>query len=229
MMRIMRATNETCAEAGEAVVVIDVLRSFTTAAVAFAAGAREILPVGTPAEALALRERFPDAITMGAVRGGWPIPGFDFGNSPAALAGRDLRGRRLIQCTAGGVKGLVRSARAEMLLAASLACAGATARYLVRLAPRSVTLVVTGIFHTRDGDEDLACADYIAALLRGERPDTDAFARRVRESDFGRQYTDPNHPATPAADLDYCAVVDRFDFAMLVEQRDGLLVMRAVR
>jgi len=99
----------------------------------------------------------------------------------------------------------------------------------VRLAPRSVTLLVTGIFHTRDGDEDLACADYLAALLRGERPDTDAFARRVRESDFGRQYTDPTHPATPAADLDYCAVVDRFDFAMPVARRDGLLVMRPVR
>jgi 2-phosphosulfolactate phosphatase len=106
-----------------------------------------------------------------------------------------------------------------------LVCAAATARYLLRLAPRAVTLVVTGIYLDRDGDEDLACADYLAALLRGEHPDTAVFARRVRESDFGRRFTDPDHPATPSADLDYCAVIDCFDFAMPVERRGDLLVM----
>lgn len=226
-MRIERATIETCADAAGAVVVIDVLRSFTTAALAFAAGAREILPVATPDQALALRERLPGALAMGAAPGGWPIPGFDLGNSPAALDRHDLRGRTLIQCTAGGVRGLARSERAEVILAASMVCAAATARYLLRLPSRSVTLVNTGLYVDRDGDEDWACADYVAALLRGESPDPAPFLRRVRESDFGRKFSDPAHAATPAADLEICAMADRFDFAMPVERRDGLLVMRA--
>ena len=116
-----------------------VLRSFTTAAFAFAAGARTILPVSAIADAQALRARFPGALAMGALGGGWPIPSFDLSNSPAALVGRDLGGRRIIHCTAAGVRGLVRSRRADRLLASSMVCAGATARYLRRLAPPAIS------------------------------------------------------------------------------------------
>src|SRR5207237_5230955 len=89
IMRIERATNETCGAATGTVVAIDVIRAFTTAAFALAAGARDIMPVGTVEQALELRARFPGALLMGEV-GGYPIEGFDFGNSPSALLGRDL-------------------------------------------------------------------------------------------------------------------------------------------
>ena len=227
-MQIDYATLESCGEPGGAVVVIDVLRSFTTAAYAFAAGACEILPVASPDEAPALAARTPGALTVGAIPGGWTIPGFDFGNSPAAIAAADLAGRRLILCTAGGVRGLAACAGADLLLAGSMVCAAATARALLHSRAARVTLVITGIYRDRDGDEDIACADYIAALLRGERPDPAPFEARVRASDFGRRFVDPLHPATPSADLELCAEADRFDFAMPVERRDDLLVMRAV-
>jgi 2-phosphosulfolactate phosphatase len=226
-MQIERATNETCGTAVGVVVAIDVIRAFTTAAVALAAGARDIVPVGTVEEALALRERFPGALAMGEV-GGYPIDGFDFGNSPSALLEVDLRGRRMIQRTSAGTQGLVLSLQAETLLAGSFVCAAATSRYLRRIAPAAITLVATGVFPGRDGDEDIACADYLAALLRGERADTAALVRRVRASGAGRLFADPDDPVFPASDLDLCADVDRFDFAMLVERRDGLLVMEAV-
>src|SRR5690242_17004327 len=151
-MRIEHTTRETCGDATGAVVAIDVLRAFTTAAFAFAAGARDIVLVGEVEEALALRARFPGALAMGEV-GGLPIPGFDFGNSPADLAGHDLHGRRIIQRTSAGTQGMVLSRRAETLLAASFVCAGATARYLQRAAPECVTFVITGIYPDRDGDE----------------------------------------------------------------------------
>jgi 2-phosphosulfolactate phosphatase len=227
-MRIERADLETCHIAAGAVVVIDVIRAFTTAAYAFASGARDIVPVGTIEEALALRERFPGALAMGEM-GGWRPEGFDFGNSPSTLIGRDLSGRRLIQRTGAGTQGCVRSLRAETMLACSLVCAGATARYLRRLAPDSVTLVATGVFPDQDGDEDVACADYLEALLRGATLDPAPFARRVYQAEVARLFTDSQHPAFPSSDLDYCAAVDRFDFAMLVERRDGLLVMEAIR
>lgn len=152
--------------------------------------------------------------------------GFDFGNSPAALVGRDLHGTRLIQRTSAGTQGLVRSLNAEVLLAASFANAAATARYIARRAPAAVTLVVTGVFPDRDGDEDIACADYLDALLRGENADPAPFTARVLASDAAKLFTDPDHPAFPAADLARCTAVNRFDFAMLAERRDGLLVMQ---
>jgi 2-phosphosulfolactate phosphatase len=225
-MQIARATCDTCADADDAVVAIDVLRAFSTAAFAFAAGAREIVLAGTVEEALALRARFPGSLLMGEVDG-LPMEGFDFSNSPGDVLGRDLTGRRMIQRTSAGTQGMVRSVRADPLLAASFVCAGATARFLQRASVAHVTIVITGAYSAEvDGDEDAACADYLEALLRGEALDTAPLLRRVRDSWPGRLFTDPAKPAFPSADLDYCTQVDRFDFAMLAGREEGLLVMR---
>lgn len=226
-MEIKQCTLETCHAATGAVVAIDVIRAFTTAAYAFAAGASEIILVGTVQEALRLRDRFPGALLMGEVEG-LPIPGFDFGNSPTEIAGSDLAGRRLVQRTSAGTQGVVRSTGAGLLLAASFVCAGATARYLRQAQPDGITFVITGILEEREGDEDRACADYITALLRGEKPDPAPFIRRVYESTTGRYFINPNQFQFPPADLERCMEVDRFDFAMLVERREKLLVMKTV-
>jgi len=227
-MQIVQTTLACCGGSRDAVVVIDVLRSFSTAAYAFACGARRIFLVETPEEGLQLRERMPGSLAMGAFGGGMPIPGYDLDNAPSRVAGHDLGGRTLIHCTAAGVRGLLRCADAEPLLAGSLVCARATARALLRLRPAHLTLVVTGDWSDRDGDEDRACADYLAALLRGQAPDPAVFAARVAASDFGRRFGSPEYPALPAADVDYAADVDRFDFAMLVRRCGDLVALEAV-
>ena len=227
-MEINHASLSTCGAATGTVVVIDVIRAFTTASYAFAAGASEILLVSTVEEALALRERDPSALIMGEVNG-LPVEGFDFGNSPSALIGRDLVGRHLIQRTSAGTQGVVRSTRAESLLASSFTCASATVRYLHRLSPPTITFVITGISPDWDGEEDIACAEYVAALLRSEAPDVAPYIKRVYESQAGRCLTDPAAPAYLRADLECCVATDLFDFAMVVERRDGLLVMQACR
>jgi len=227
-MKIVYATLETCAEAAGTVVAIDVIRAFTTAAYAFAAGVREIMLVGTVEEAFALREAMPDALMMGEV-GGQHIPGFDFSNSPAALVGLDLAGRRMIQRTSAGTQGIVRSVHADQLLAASFVCAGATARYLLARAPEHVTLVATEVRSDVTGDEDVACAEYLALLLRGDTPDVAPFVQRARQSHGGLLLAPVPPPGFMAGDLECCVAVDRFDFAMPVERRDGWLVMTPVR
>jgi 2-phosphosulfolactate phosphatase len=233
-MQIQRATLDSCAYAQGTVVVIDVLRAFTTAAFAFAAGAQEIVLVKTIEEALALREQIPDSLVMGEFKG-LPVPGFDYSNSPADIAGKNLTGRRLVQRTSSGTQGAVLSKRADIILTASFVCASATARYLNALDSQQITLVNSGYrkpggeegWPAGLGTEDEACADYIEALLRGETPDVRPFVRKVRESYSGSIFADPQRPEYPAVDLDYCTQVDRFDFAMRVYRQDGLLVMRA--
>jgi 2-phosphosulfolactate phosphatase len=225
-MIIRHVNMASCADATGAVVVIDVLRAFTTAAYAFAAGASEILAVDSAESARSIRKRYPGAVTIGALGGGMPIPDFDFGNSPSTVAGCAFRGDRLIHCTAGGVRALERCRDAEWLFAASLVCAQATATYLRCLAPAEVTLVVTGEWVDRDGDEDRACAEYLEELLLGRSPDPRPFVERVRRSDFGRRFGDAAYPALPAADLDHAAVADRFAFAMPVGRIEDVLVMR---
>ena len=224
-MKILRSDLPHCPELYGAVVVIDVLRSFTTTACAFARGAAEVMPVDSVAAAQRLRACHPDALTIGAVGGGARAEGMDLGNSPSAVMALTLRGRRIIQYTAGGVRGLMACDHARVLLAASLVNASATAAYLRLVRPPSVTLVTTGAWSDRDGDEDHACADLIEALLRGQDPPRAAFAERVRRSDFGRRFAADTDPNLPAADLDCCAAVDRFGFAMPMSRlRDGLLM-----
>lgn len=213
----------------DVVVVIDVLRSFSTAAYAFAAGAGVIYPVETIAEAERLKRVFPDALTTGAVGGGDPIPAFDFGNSPTALQEAKLAGRPLIQSTAAGVRGLLRFGHAQALFAGSLVCARSTAASILALQARNVALVITGEWVDRDGDEDVACADYLAALLAGDRPDPAPFIRRVHTSDFGRRFAAGRHASLPMSDLDLCARADCFDFTMRASRLNGCLLLQAER
>ena len=231
-MEFRRFSLKTCTEASGTIIVVDVIRAFTVAAHAFSAGAEDIVLVSTVEEALSLRERIPDALVMGEI-GGLKPEGFDLGNSPSALQGLDLSGRHLIQRTSAGTQGVVRSSpRANTLLACSLACASATARYVGNLSPEIVTFVITGVSAgtwRNDGDEDAACADYVEKLLRGEMPDKVAAAQRVLDSYVARRFKDPRRPEFPASDLEYCVDVDRFDFAMRITRQDDLLVLRPVR
>ncbi len=197
-----------------AVVVIDVLRSFSTAAWAIHRGARELYPVAAPGDGLLLLQHLPQALLVGAVGGGAPIPGYHYGNSPSAVQGAELQGRTLIHCTAAGVRGLSRYRTAPLLFGAALLNTRATAAVILAAGVPRVTLVITGEWTDRDGDEDVACADYLEALLQGGDPSPEPFSERVRQSDFGRRFAAGDQPHLPPADLDLCAEADRFDFAL---------------
>ena len=109
-----------------AVVVVDVLRAFTTAAYAFAAGAHRIWLVGSVEEALAVKAARPGTLAMGS-EWGRRVPGFDFSNSPVELARADLSGYDIVQRTSAGTRGVVQATAATRRWCASLVCASATA------------------------------------------------------------------------------------------------------
>ena len=222
---IRRATLETCAEGQGTVAVIDVLRACTTACYAFLAGASEIVLASTVDEAFALRERYPEALTMGEVEG-YPIEGFDLGNSPWRLAEHDLRGRRLIHRTTAGTQGAVRAAGARRLLGACLCNLSATVAALRAAPPDEITLLTTGIFPGGWGDEDAACADCIEALLAGRRLDLASVEARVRASRSGLHFSDPASAAFPPQDIDLALAVDRFPYTLEITRERDLLVMR---
>jgi 2-phosphosulfolactate phosphatase len=235
-MKFHRATLATCTEATGAVVVIDVLRAFSTAAYAFAAGAQDILLTRSVEEAIALRQRFPGSLIMGEV-GGLPVIDFDFSNSPAQLAGYDLSGCRLIQRTSSGTQGMVLSCNAEALFAGSFICARATARSILDEAPQQVTFVITGAMAGQQfngaplpaGDEDAACADYLEMLLQGIDPDPEPYLKRVLHSTAAMKFASPDQPDFPEIDLEYCTALDRFDFAMRGRHREDLLILEKIK
>ena len=211
------------------VVVIDVLRAFTFEAWAFARGAARMLAADEPAHALHVaRTLLPGSLAAGE-RGGRPLEGFDLGNSPLALEDHDVEGRTIVHRTSAGTQGLARTAGATLVLAASFVTAGATARFLREHGIDDVTFIVTGDSLGRDGDEDLACAELIAARANGDDPDPAPFLARVPTSDAGRMFGPDGPDWAPPEDLALACEVDRFDFALIAEPAADLGVVEVRR
>jgi len=222
-----RASLADCHQVTGLAVVIDVLRAFTTAGYLFEAGVSKIILVSDVEEAFALRNRLPGSLILGEMDG-IPVEGFDLGNSPSQLSCHHLQGRVIIQRTTAGTQGVIRAVHAHPVLTAALTNAGATCRYIQNLSARKVTFIQTGYFPEEGwGDEDVACADLLEARLSGNDVDLDSISARVRASRSGRHY-DGTRLAFPPSDLEYALQYDRFSFAMLVTQKDGLHVMQAV-
>jgi 2-phosphosulfolactate phosphatase len=225
-MKFRRTSLETCKNATGVVVVIDVLRAFSTAAYAFVKGAKDIRLVSTIEEAFYWKNEIPESLVMGEAEG-LPIPGFDFGNSPPQFDSLSLDGMHLIQRTTSGTQGVVRSVKAEILLAASFCNVGSTAKYLKALSPAEITFVITGLRPGGWGDEDAACADFLEELLLNHNPDPSDYLRRVSESAPGRLFQDPKLEDYPYQDLEYCLMINRFDFIMPIYKKGGHLLMIA--
>jgi 2-phosphosulfolactate phosphatase len=202
------------ASATGAVVIVDVLRAFSTAAYAFAAGARRIWLVDSVEEALAVKADRPGTLAMGEDRG-LRVPGFDFANSPAELAAQDLTGRSLVQRTSAGTRGVVAAESATRRWCASLVCASATATAVTGSGLGAPDYVITGWFDDdHPGEDDMQTAYLIERVRRGLPMGAAETARAVagsREAEvtlaLGVGHVDP-------ADIELATRVDAFDFAM---------------
>ncbi len=215
-------------ERAGAVVVVDVIRAFTTAAYAFAAGAREIYLVDSVEEALRFKADVPGMVAMGEDHGRRPA-GFDLPNSPVAVSRADLDGRTLVQRTSAGTRGVVAACSADRLWCASLVCASATAAAVDASGLGEPTYVITGRFEDRPqrGDDDLLTAQLIERARLGQHLSAQATAAAVASSDEARRTLALGAGHVDPDDIVYATRVDEFDFAMEVERRPGALVLRA--
>ena len=194
-------------------VIVDVFRAFTTAAFCIAAGAREIVLVNDHEQALAMKRADPGLFLTGEIDGR-PIPGFDIGNSPSAIERLDLAGRRVVQRTSSGTQGVVAASGAHAIVLGSFVIAAATVRFLREYA-EEVTIVAMGQNAIEEADEDLACARYLAAALRDERPSMPP----VKLFEAWPEWF-------PRRDAELALEADRFTFALPVSRENGLLIAR---
>jgi 2-phosphosulfolactate phosphatase len=218
-----------------AVVTLDVLRAFTTAAYAFAAGAQEIFLVGSVEEALAFKREQRAVWAMGEDGGRRP-QGFELSNSPVQASRVDLRGRTLVQRTSAGTQGVLAARHATVQWCASLVCASATARAVVASGLGTPSYVITGrVFDeagrlTQRGEEDEAAALFIERARLGQRCDHAEVIRQVVESDAAHRTLQlvPEH--ADCEDIAYATRIDAFDFAMQVswsERGPRLVALRS--
>lgn len=218
---------------GGVVVAIDVIRAFTTAAYAFAAGADAIWMVAEVDEAIDLAASIPGALAMGEDHGRRP-DGFALSNSPVGAFAADVAGRTLVQRTSAGTRGLIAAADADRVFAASLVCASATARAVQRaiteVGTDAPTYVITGRFPDKPdgGTDDLLTAELIERARTGRPLAADATAAAVLASDEARTTSALGDGHVHPDDIAYAVDVDRFAFAMEARRIDGRFQLRRV-
>jgi 2-phosphosulfolactate phosphatase len=207
-------------------VVIDVLRAFTTAAFAFASGAKEIIFVSTPEEAFKKHQSDPSLLLMGEQEG-QRINGFHFENSPSEIQKAYLIEKRIIQRTSSGTQGVIGCRHASNILIASFVVAEATVKRILDLNPSHVTFIATG---RTNGDEDMALAEYLQSKLVHTPIDLDLILNRVRYSPVAKRMIEGRTAYENGAyDLELALKVDYFPFAMEVSQVNEELIGRSIK
>lgn len=104
---------------GSVAVVIDVLRASTTIIHALAAGCRSVRPCLEIDEARQIADGMrAGKVLLGGERGGQPLPGFDFGNSPREYTAKVCHGSTLVLTTSNGTRAISRAAEADRVLVA---------------------------------------------------------------------------------------------------------------
>lgn len=229
--------------AGRVVVVIDVLRASTTAAIALANGARALIPCESVEQAEQRAKMMSqDSVRLGGERRMMRIPGFDFGNSPLEYTAAQVAGKTIVFTTTNGTRALASSGGARACYFAGFVNARATVAAVegATSGEVDVTLVCAGT-EGRVALEDVACAGRLARLLLAgssqavcsdaariaivsERPYRDNAAALAREATHAQSLA----AAGFAGDVSACFSVDSAPVA--VEYRDGQLsAVRAER
>lgn len=210
------------------VVIIDVFRAFTTAAIAFVRGATKIVLTAEISEALELRAQGIGDLCIGEVGGVRP-DGFDFGNSPFELSTADVEGKILIQSTRAGTVGVAAAVKADRVYACSLVVAKSTATEILKSVPTLVTVVAMGLEGKMRTDEDEQCALYLRNLLQGRTPNSDAVRRLVLAGAESMKYDNPALQQYHFMDREIALRLDSVPFAIQVTHEDGLLVARPTK
>jgi 2-phosphosulfolactate phosphatase len=110
-------------------VVVDVFRAFSVAYYIHANRPAKYLVVDDIGLARKVKLSVPGALLIGE-RGGAAIPGFDFGNSPTEIVGRDFSGKTVVHTTSAGTKGLLAQPRENEVVVGSFVNCPALVRFV---------------------------------------------------------------------------------------------------
>ena len=212
-------------EAQGTTIIIDVFRAFTTAAIAFDRGAKEIVLFADPNDALDLHRKGVGDYLMGEVSGKKP-DGFHFGNSPHEISDVDLTGKTLIQSTRAGTVGVEAATNAAEVFLGSFVVAQATVDAIRKESPSLVSIIAMGDQGAVRADEDEQCGIYLRNIMEERKPDFNAVKSLIMTGGATQKFFDPEQPQYHPEDVTLALQADRYSFAMKISREDGLLVAR---
>ncbi|MDO8657631.1 MAG: 2-phosphosulfolactate phosphatase [Candidatus Levybacteria bacterium] len=196
----------------ELVVVIDVLRAFTTACFAMNNNTRDYIIVSNIDSARKLKKENPNYILIGE-RHGFKIPGFDYGNSPEEIKNVDFSNKTIVHTTTLGTKGIINALKhTKEIITGSFVNARAVINYIKKENPNVVYLFSTyGLF---DGNEDLMFAEYIKGYFENKPLDINLIKKNLMTHESGIRYL--VNPRTEYSKRDFYLALelDKFNFVI---------------
>ena len=221
-------------------IVIDLIRATTSITVLLERSATRIFVANTLEQAQQAAQLHPGRLLCGE-RNALPLPGFDYGNSPAQFAQLDMNGRELILTTTNGSRAFYACPEESIRLAGCFYNARAVANHALALARQrecNIAIVCAAESHYFALD-DSTCAGYLALELQRLNPGIE-----IHESVSAATALYATYPPPGLADycrsarsviavglgddIDFCMQQDKSSTLPLVvgnEQETGLLVI----
>jgi 2-phosphosulfolactate phosphatase len=203
------------------VVVLDVLRSGTSIAVALNAGAKQVIPVNNIESAMRIAGGLSSEVTLRAgERNARMIEGFQFGNSPREFTPETVRGKSIIFLTTNGTGAVVKGRHASNLVMGGFVNLSRITEFLAEL--RSDFVILCAGKENAFSLEDAVCAgrilnrltrgaagkfqlnDSAVAAMTLDRAHGKAIMKMLKNSDHGRYL----ESIGLGEDLEICAAVD---------------------
>ncbi len=220
--------------------VVDVIRATTSITAIFDSGATHVFAADTVEQVQRAAQRTSNRLLCGE-RHARPLPGFDFGNSPAQFARTDLRGRDLILTTTNGSRAFFACPEQSTRLAGCFYNARAVVQAAIAYASAlqsniAIVCAAEGNYFALD---DSACAGYLTLEVQRQQPDIE-----LHESVLAAQALSAAYPPSRLAqftnsarsvvaaglseDIDLCMRIDASTSVGIVtgyEQETGLLIL----
>lgn len=228
-----RSTLSGARDARGIVVVIDVLRAFTCAAMMFRYGVSELMLVASAEEAIELRRLDPTWLIAGEI-GGRQVEGFDLWNSPAEIAGKGesyFRQRKVALRSSSGVQGAIAlKDTAKEIIVTGYSTASAVARYIRNKEDKDLLVTVLGMGSEgkQKSIEDEYCGNYIEHLLTNTPYDhLTAVWECLHHPAISDSFRGAS-PRLPVEDVVLSLQRDLFDFVMVGKPAGNTVALRPV-
>jgi len=206
----------------ELVVVIDVLRAFTTACYAMSNNPKDYIVVRDLDLAYRLKKENPDYILIGE-RHGFNLPGFDYGNSPTEIKDVDFSNKTIVHTTTLGTRGIINALKhTKKVITGSFVNAKAIINYLKKEDPDYVHLFCTK--DMPDDNEDLMFAKYIKGYYENKPLSMEIIKNNLMKHESEIKYV--INPKTECSKNDFFLALElnKFNFVIKAYLRDDKLI-----
>jgi len=211
----------------ELIIVIDVLRAFTTACYVINNNPKDYIIVSDLDSAYTLKKENPDYILIGE-RDGYNIPGFDYGNSPEEIKNVDFSNKTIIHTTTLGTKGIINALKhTKDVITGSFVNAKAVIGYIKKENPKYVYLFCTD--GRQNDNEDLMFAKYIRGYFENKPLDINTIRENLIKHESGTNYLINLRTKYSKRDFFLALELDKFNFVLKAYlSEDKLIHIRRV-